>query len=271
MEQGSVPLSMFSAMPRTIELDGMSVFDGAFPAGLSLPSHYHDGASVFVIIGGSLVETFRARSCECASSTVLAKPAGERHRDRMGPLGARAVAVTPMGERAEQFGSYLPDGVTHFGDHRVGALARRIAGELRGGDDLAPMAVEGLALELLSEVARRVSRVREHGAEPAWLTLVDEYLHDRFRERFRVADVAAAAGVHPVHLARVFRTHRRLTMGVYVRRLRLEWAADRLSDGAPTLSEIALQSGFSDQSHFTRAFKLHTGYTPRQYQRLAAR
>ncbi|HUP00162.1 MAG TPA: AraC family transcriptional regulator, partial [Gemmatimonadota bacterium] len=45
-------------------------------------------------------------------------------------------------------------------------------------------------------------------------------------------------------------------------------AAERLGDPSEpseTLASIALQAGFSDQSHFTRAFKRHTGRTPHQF------
>jgi AraC family transcriptional regulator len=100
-------------------------------------------------------------------------------------------------------------------------------------------------------------------------------LHDRFAEQLTVAEVAAAVGVHPVHLARVFRLHYGMPVGGYVRGLRLDWAAGRLAaadgaDGADqNIAQIALLAGFYDQSHFTRAFKHRFGLTPRAYRRAA--
>jgi AraC family transcriptional regulator len=46
--------------------------------------------------------------------------------------------------------------------------------------------------------------------------------------------------------------------------LRLEWAAARLSEER-SLAQIALEAGFADQSHFTRAFRRHFGVTPGRY------
>ena len=90
-----------------------------------------------------------------------------------------------------------------------------------------------------------------------------------FKRPIDLAEVAAACGVHPVHLARVFRQFYGVSPGEYLRGLRLDWAAAQLalaSAGAThTLASLALQAGFSDQSHFTRAFKRHTGCTPAQY------
>jgi AraC family transcriptional regulator len=48
----------------------------------------------------------------------------------------------------------------------------------------------------------------------------------------------------------------------YLRRLRLEWAAERLRKPDDPLAEIASAAGFADQSHFTRRFKRLFGVTP---------
>ena len=50
-----------------------------------------------------------------------------------------------------------------------------------------------------------------------------------------------------------------------MRRLRLDWAAAQLADSDVTLAQLAAEAGFVDQSHFTRAFKRHTGLTPGRY------
>ena len=84
-----------------------------------------------------------------------------------------------------------------------------------------------------------------------------------------MGDLAASAGVHPDHLARAFRLRFGVPLGTYVRRLRLDWAAGQLSGGGDVaIVHIALNAGFADQSHFTRAFKRHTGLTPAEYRRV---
>lgn len=91
---------------------------------------------------------------------------------------------------------------------------------------------------------------------------VFEVLNDRFREPVRISELAAVAAVHPVHFARVFRAHYGVTPGVYMRRLRLQWAARQLAVTKTSLSQIAAEAGFSDQSHFGRVFKQHFGIPP---------
>jgi transcriptional regulator GlxA family with amidase domain len=62
-----------------------------------------------------------------------------------------------------------------------------------------------------------------------------------------------------------------MTLGSYVRGLRLEWVAARLLGSEESLASIALAAGFADQSHLTRAFKAYSGLTPQIYRRTRAR
>src|SRR3712207_9258569 len=66
--------------------------------------------------------------------------------------------------------------------------------------------VEGLMLELAAEVARGSSGVCSGPRRPLWLERAKEILHEGFAERTTLASVAAAIGVHPVHLAAAFRS-----------------------------------------------------------------
>jgi len=58
-----------------------------------------------------------------------------------------------------------------------------------------------------------------------------------------------------------------MSVGDYVLRLRLLMAQRRLRETADAIGRIATDCGFYDQSHFTRAFKAHTGLAPQQYRR----
>ena len=97
---------------------------------------------------------------------------------------------------------------------------------------------------------------------PSWFRRVKDRLHAQFRDNLRVGDLAAEAGVHPVHLARVFRTQEGQTPGRYVQRLRVRAACERLRDRDMPLAWVAAGCGFADQSHLTRTFRSLVGVTP---------
>jgi AraC family transcriptional regulator len=94
-----------------------------------------------------------------------------------------------------------------------------------------------------------------------------EYLSAHFRESIGLSDVARAAGVHPVHLAQIFRRRYGQTVGECVREMRIEFATRALGDHEQSIGEIALSAGFADHSHFARTFKACTGATPSEYRR----
>lgn len=152
-------------------------------------------------------------------------------------------------------------------DFRAGSpvwLARRLAWECGQHDGVQALAIEGLSMELLAAIARAkpVTRTRQ---PPRWLARTVSLLNDRFREPLSLQDLARGADVSADHLARTFRSHYRCTPGQYLRQLRIEHAQRELEASKVSIVTIAAAAGFSDQSHFTRWFRRHTGTTPAQY------
>jgi AraC family transcriptional regulator len=66
----------------------------------------------------------------------------------------------------------------------------------------------------------------------------------------------------------VFRQFERCTVGDYIRKVRIEHARQRMLESNEPLVEIALATGFADQTHFTRSFRRLTGMTPSEFRRI---
>jgi AraC family transcriptional regulator len=252
---------------RSLELDGFHVVEAWFAPGEQLPRHTHDRACVAIMLGGSFDLRIESRCHHCPPTTVFTEPAGERHSNHVGAAGARVMVVQPDSARTEllrPFAGFLRQ-TTHRHHAGIAERAARLAGELERPDDLAQLAAEGIVLEMLVSLARvgnaAVRRV------PPWLLRAQEILHARFAEPLRTGEIAREVEVHPAHLARTFRGCFQVSMGAYVRRLRLEWVALQLARSETSLARLALAAGFADQSHFTRAFKQYSGLTPSAYRR----
>jgi AraC-like DNA-binding protein len=81
-------------------------------------------------------------------------------------------------------------------------------------------------------------------------------------------DVSTSLNVHPSYLSREFSKYfDDLSFGDYSRKLRIEKAINLLAGSKYSLAEIAYLTGFSDQSHFTRIFKSHTGKSPKDFRK----
>ena len=244
---------------------GVCVAELRFPPRHAQPIFDPELGYLAVVIDGDLSKTFPARTLGLTKGVAVSIPAAASHRAAFGEAGARVLIVKPP-ERERCCGDLLRRVVARR-DAGLAALAARIVVELAARDDAAPVAVEGLALELVAAAARSVPE-RLPAARPRWLDGVVERLHAEPAAELSLRELAAFANVDPAHLGRVFRRRHGVSVGTYVRRLRLDRAAVQLAGGDAPVASIAAEQGFADQSHFTRAFKLHTGLTPARYRRL---
>jgi AraC family transcriptional regulator len=250
-------------------LGGIGVVELRFPPRYEQPSFDPEHGYLAVVLDGELQKSFPRRTLTLAAGVAATIPVEATHTATFGAAGARILVVKPPANPERPYESLL-SGVRMRRDPGLTALARRISGELSASDEAAPVAVEGLAFELVA-AAVRGSSGRLPSRRPAWLGRVVEQLHAEPAGSLSLAALAASANVDPAHLGRVFRRHYGVSIGTYLRRLRLDWAAATLTGSDAPLARIAAEHGFSDQSHFTRAFKHHTGVTPARYRRLARR
>ena len=263
-----VPTAAGSAGAAECDVGGFRVSHTTFQPCV-IPWHHHERACLTVMLSGSFDEEFAGRSIECSSVGVMAKPAGERHRDVM--HGSQQLIIEPD-ERAEAAWPALRrifDGISYSRSPIAAAVAARIASELGAADACTSLAVEGLTLELFAGLLRAPHTPAAHVSKPVWLERVRDRLHDDPAVP-TIAELAAIAQVHPAYMARRFRQHFAMSIGRFARQARLEWAALQLATTEEPVSALALRAGFADQSHFTRAFRAHFGLTPRRY-RLATR
>jgi AraC family transcriptional regulator len=101
---------------------------------------------------------------------------------------------------------------------------------------------------------------------PPWVKKVRDILRES-RAFPGLAAIGEAVGYHPVHVARAFRLYFGCTAGDYARRLRIDRARQALLTTTKSLAEIALESGFCDQSHLSKALRRHFGMSPLQLRR----
>jgi AraC family transcriptional regulator len=103
------------------------------------------------------------------------------------------------------------------------------------------------------------------GKPSLWLKQAKELLQDQFQEQVSLNSLAEQINIHPVHLAREFRHHYQMTVGEYIRQLRIEFSCHELTSTDAPIAQIALKAGFFDQSHFCKTFKRLTGHTPIEF------
>lgn len=262
MSERATPVSLGSPRFNTIECGPFLVTDAFFPSGHTIEKHYHDRAVVGLTLEGKWDSILGAICLRNAAGTLHVEPAGDSHTNHF--TSASRVAIIqpdPADARlAQSCGRLLETGCQIQVGFAGILVAERMCRELRAPDDLTPLAIESLSLDLLTSYVR-ASRSCNSSA-PSWLPRAVEYMHAHFSERPTLQELGNVAGVTPQHLGREFRQQYHMGPAQYIRQLRLESAARRLRQSTDSLATIACSLGFADQSHFTRHFRERFGMTP---------
>lgn len=246
-----------------LKTPSLEVEEAVYRPGLYMPRHFHKTWNFVYIIAGAHWAAHGSGGETCTPGTVRFLPAGEAHEGYF-PNGTQCLHIDvnrSMRELAADHGRtvYAPGELA--GPEAV-ALATRIRRELQTKDDFSRMEVESLALQLLAEGKDSVQRCRPASG---WLLRIRETLREEPSTRLSLTELSRFAGRHPVQISRQFHQCFGCTLGEYARRARIARAQSMLSRDDMNLTEIALACGFSDQSHFTNAFRRITGVPPRRY------
>jgi AraC-like DNA-binding protein len=263
-----IGMGQFVGSPvRTQAFDGVSIAESTYAEGQRVAAHAHDEPLLSLVLQGTATEESCGQRREVGAQTLLYTPSYETHEHRYLTPGrwlniqfsARWFARVGAGEAP------LPSVSRMLRDGPAITWAARLGAELREPDRVSRLAVEGALLLLVADLSRLPSA--EQGRRPRWLQRVEDAIEAAGTETPSVSDLAMLAGVHASHLLRVVRRHHGTTIATYVRRRRIERARVEVAKGDRPLSMIALDAGFSDQSHFTRVFRQAFGETPARYAR----
>jgi len=80
-------------------------------------------------------------------------------------------------------------------------------------------------------------------------------------------DLERVSGINKFHLIRLFKDEFGIPPHMYQTLLRINYAKRQLRK-QKQITEVALEAGFYDQSHFHKVFKSHTGITPEKYEKI---
>ena len=241
--------------------------------------HTHDVYAFGVIERGALKFSYQKRTWEAFPGNINLVIPGEAH-DGQGTSAVgwsyRMLYIKPsfmqniMGELIDQ-----PDCYPFFraGVIEDSLLAARIwqmhkLFEDRGAD---PFEQESLLKKCLGsfvlQYADRKIVLPKTGNETKTIKKVCDYIEEKYRENVSLAELAAVAGFSPTYLIRVFSRQMGVPPHIYLKQTRIKKAKLLISKGI-SLSFIANEIGFSDQSHFSRQFKQIIGLTPGLYAKL---
>jgi AraC-like DNA-binding protein len=139
--------------------------------------------------------------------------------------------------------------------------------ELGASSDIDERAIRhARRLDSISRTRRPVVQgTLQSGLAPRILRRVKEYIDAHLDSDLIISELAASVGISVSHFSRSFSRSVGLTPHRYIMRRRLTRALDLLAQTDLAVAEVALATGFADQSHFCRRFREFTGLPPRSF------
>jgi AraC family transcriptional regulator len=222
------------------------------------------------------------RLCEFRPGDINLLNPGEVHKDFASPQGRECLMV---GVRKEflhdlfkELGRSGPNSPCFLSPKAeaspiVRQIYQSIKDEVDGRLPGREMFVHCLVTELVIQLLRQMQPCVFH-TEPFNMSKMSalwqvrkaiEYLQDTVERKFELTQVAIATGLSKFYLERLFKQATGFCLHTYATYLRIDRAKQLLSETSKSLVSIALELGFSDQSHFTNVFKRFVGITPRAY------
>jgi AraC family transcriptional regulator len=227
------------------------------PPNTRAPFHVHDQVTVVVPLSGHFVETTFKKSVEGKPGAVIVETPESPHENVYGPCGGTNLRLR-MSPELQNFVECEAHSCS--GHVRAYEIARSMAENM--GDRLL---LECAALELLGLVNNGPEWTPR--CRPAFLRDIIAHLRTNADLTRDVATLARDAHVSPIRLVRSFRRTYGISLARFIRVLQIQRALNLLSDPAISLSAVAAEAGFSDQSHMTRAFAQTYGETPASMRR----
>ncbi|MBW4661803.1 MAG: AraC family transcriptional regulator [Drouetiella hepatica Uher 2000/2452] len=151
--------------------------------------------------------------------------------------------------------------------HQIGML---LFAELRSGGMMGKLYVESVTQILAIHLLRHYSTVTQPIASQnssitrTQLQQAIDYIHTYLNRDLSLVELASVVNISPTYFASLFKQAMGISPHQYVIQQRVKQAKLMLSKTDLAIADIALQVGFSSQSHLTQQFKRHTGMTPKQ-------
>jgi transcriptional regulator GlxA family with amidase domain len=194
-------------------------------------------------------------------SSTAAEPILTRWQERMTSAGTDA---RPQDDHrqcpSEQLAKLLLDAQAEY--DRLHRITRR------AGFSIVFRAPSGALIDHATHEPGTASKPQARGGlTPSALRKVREYVEANLEFKIELADLAAIGNLSRCHFACAFKQSLGCTPHRYVISRRLEKARQLLCESALPVAEIALATGFADQSHFSRCFRSFFAISPLAYRR----
>jgi len=261
LEQGQY----FGSEIKSLDFDFFQVHINGYHACQKVCSHHHENPYLSLLVNGAYVEQCKRAEDVIDKGDLIFRPSYHEHADSFSTRGGVCfnLEFKKNWQELVDVGFDLPDASGIYKAGTLPAVYKLLSYLLHHMDrDLCREAAINCIFELGKEGKIKSSL--------PWLEKVVAILDHELDSYHTIQSLSDRVFVHPIYLARAFKTKTGFTIGEYQTMVKLSSTCSLLLNSNFSVQQIASLSGFCDAAHLVNAFKCFFKSTPHQF-RLRAR
>ncbi len=218
------------------------------------PWHYHENPYFMYVLKGNMKDCNKKVKSLCPAGSLMFNNWQEAHYGSKHSVEASGFHLEFERKWLRENGIPLNlwEGSQLIENPKLHLLFARLYHEFLISDNYSDVSVEVILLQ----ICEAMSNLKQFNAQknPNWVEDLKELLHYD-TSTLSLDYLSNELKVHPVHISRAAAKHLSMSLGEYIRQHKVKKAIPLLLNSKNSLTEIAYETGFSDQSHFNRVFK----------------
>ncbi|ETP73163.1 DNA-binding domain-containing protein, AraC-type [Lachnospiraceae bacterium JC7] len=142
-----------------------------------------------------------------------------------------------------------------------------LSGQIKGQILLSQLKSRFISINLL--YMRELNQL-QHKKDEYLIRKATDYIDKHYSEQIMLSDIAEQFHIHPNYFSALFKNQMGITIRDYILQKRIDIAKALISSSLKKISDIAVEVGYQDSSHFNRAFKNVTGMSPAKYRKIVS-
>lgn len=251
-----------------VKFDGFVVTKSSYKEALCSDWHQHENIYMTLILKGGSKEKRKKMEIDCSPGMLLSYSKQETHKNINYQRNSKNLHIEFADFWLKKFDITASNfvGQSQINNPLLKCQLINSIGELQSADKQTELNLETALLAAISVIPV----ARNNNDSPEWVEKLYQLLHDETEADWDLSKLSQKINVHPVTISKYFPKYFKVNIGDYIRMIKIEKSMPLLSKKSISLENVALQSGFVDNAHYTRMFKKYTGITPSGYRELVA-
>ncbi len=231
------------------------------------PWHYHENPYFMFVLHGNMIDCNKKRKSLLPPGSLMFNNWQEGHFGVRHSEDAAGFHLEFEKSWFRKNGVDLDifEGSRRIEEPQIHLLMAKLYQEFVIADPYSKVSTDLLLLQVCDALA--TGKQSRHGRTPPWVVQLKELLlYDS--SNLSLQYLSKQLNVHPVHISRAAPKYLSSSLGEYIRKVKVKRAIPLLLDSNHSLSQIAYQAGFSDQSHFNHVFRCYFNISPGQYRKM---